>query len=400
MGRRSLTVDIAWRFLTGRRSRLLSGTAWSALGAVAVGVLAMVVAMALMTGYREDLESKLIRGNAAVAVVPLGAAEADSHEIVARLSEVPGTEVVSVVSYAQGTLSLDGVTREVTFRGVDPGTPADLSGGALRSDDGLPALALGEDLATRLGVGAGEVLRLSVLGFRDGRPRFAFRSVRVAATFRTGFAEFDQAWAVVDRGLLESLTGLGAEGRIYEIGLTDPRRAQQVARQLRDDLGEEFVVTEWRELNRELFTALRLQQVALFLILGLIVLVSTFNVGSTLVVLIRERMRELGVLAAMGLRRSALRRVVLVYGLALGCAGTLVGLLVGGAVTYALDRYDLIRFDAEVAAIYFIQAVPFRLSLTDVAAIGLFTLLVTLVACWAPSRRAARIRPADALRYE
>lgn len=396
-----LSVQLAWRFLTGRRSRLLSGTAWAGLGATAVGVLAMVIAMALMTGYRQDLRGKLIRGNAAIAVVPIGEAEAASEALPGRLAEQPGVAAVSVVSYAQGTLSSErGSTAEVTLRGVDPGTPADLSGGALATPGERPQVVIGTDLAHHLDAAVGDALRLAVMSFHHGRPRFEYRSVQVAGAFSTGFAEFDQSWVVMRRGVLEELTGLEAAGRVYELAVDDADRAPGIAEALRTRLGDQIVVTDWRELNRELFTALKLQQMALFLILGLIVLVATFNVGSTLVVLVRERMRELGVLAALGMNPTALRRVFLLYGMALGVAGTLLGLAVGAGVSLVLDRFQLIRFDPQVAAIYFIRSVPFRLSWPDAAAIALFTLVVTFLACWIPSRRAGRIQPAAALRYE
>jgi len=160
------------------------------------------------------------------------------------------------------------------------------------------------------------------------------------------------------------------------------------------------MVTDWQELNRELFTALRMQQIALFFVLGLIVLVSNFNVASSLVVLVRERLREIGVLASLGLTPARLRRLFLWYGGALGLTGTTAGVGLGGLIAWVLTEFELIRFDPEVAAIYFICSVPFRVRPTEVAAVVLFTLAVTMAACWLPARRAARVRPAVALRHE
>jgi lipoprotein-releasing system permease protein len=160
------------------------------------------------------------------------------------------------------------------------------------------------------------------------------------------------------------------------------------------------MVTDWRQLNRELFSALELQQWALFLVLGLIVLVSTFNVASTLVVLVRERMRDIGVLVSLGFPPRRLRTVFLLYGGALGAAGTGLGVAAGWAAAWTLTTFEIIRFDAEVAAIYFISSVPFRVEVWDVLSVVAFSLLVTLAACVLPSRRALRIDPAVALRYE
>jgi lipoprotein-releasing system permease protein len=160
------------------------------------------------------------------------------------------------------------------------------------------------------------------------------------------------------------------------------------------------MVTDWQELNRELFTALRMQQLALFFVLGLIVLVANFNVASSLVVLVRERLREIGVLASLGLEPARLRGLFLWYGGALGLLGTGAGVALGCLVAWVLTEFELIHFDPEVAAIYFISSVPFRVRLPEVAAVVVFTLTVTMAACWLPARRAARVRPAVALRHE
>lgn len=401
----TLPAAIAWRYLRGRRSGLLASTARSALAATALGVAAMVVAMALMTGYREDLQRQLVGGNAAVVAYPLDLAaglalgEAD----LVRLRALPGVERVSAVAYAQGTLASEAAPAgvEVTLRGVEAGEPQ-LGGAVLpRSGrDELEAVVLGEELAARLRARPGEALRLVVLGLEEGRPRFRFQGVRFAGVFATGFSEFDRAWALAERRLVEELAGRGAASGLYEFQLADPAAAPEAAARIGAALGEEFLVTDWRELNRELFTALRVQQMALFLVLGLIVVVSTFNVASTLMVLVRERMRDLGALQALGLPPASIRRIFLACGAVLGLAGTLVGVAGGWGVSWVLNTFHVIRFDPEVAAIYFISSVPFRVEAADLAAVVVFALAVNLVACVVPAWRAAAVDPSAALRYE
>ncbi len=399
-----LAWQLAWRYLRGRRSRLLSGTARAAILAASVGVTAMVVAMALMSGYREDLQRKLIGGNAAVIAYPLGSDRIELGEAeLDRVAKIPGVIGVGAVFYAQGALSAaagDGL--DVTLRGVDAGNGQLAASPELLAldSDGLAGVVIGRELARRLGVEVGEVLRLVVLGFEEGRPRFHFRSVYLADTFATGFAEFDDSWVVVDRRFLESLVGSTTASRLYELTLEDPSQAPAIAATVQAMLAGRFLVTDWQRLNRELFTALRLQQWALFLVLGLIVLVSTFNVASTLVVLIRERMRDLGILSALGLSRRELRSVFVIYGLILGATGTALGVAIGGGLAWILTTFELIRFDPEVAAIYFISSVPFRLRWVDLAAVIGFTLVVTVLACWLPARKAVSVAPSDALRYE
>ncbi len=400
-----LPCHIAWRFLRGRRNRLVDGTAAAALAATTLGVAAMVVAMALMTGYREDLQAKLIRGNAAVVIYPLGPWNpAGAAPALAALRAIAGVERVDLVAYAQGSLaSADGAAEsEVTLRGVGraegfAGAEAALLGPGA---DGIQTVVLGSELARRLEAGEGQVLRLVALGFEAGRPQFRYRTVRVAGTFRTGFSVFDERWALADRALVERLAGKAGASTLIELAVDNPRHAARIAEQAHRALGEDYLVSHWQELNRDLFTALELQQVALFFVLGLIVLVSTFNVASTLVVLVRERMREVGALGALGLPAAGVRAVFLVYGGTLAAAGTLGGVLLGSAVAWVFTTFELIRFDPEVAAIYFISSVPFRVRAGDVAAVAAFTLLVTFAACWMPARRAARVNPSEALRYE
>lgn len=409
----TLLWAIAWRFLRGRDNRLLVGTARAALVGTTLGVMAMVIAMALMSGYREDLRRKLVRGNAAVIAYPLlGSSLSPAEESSAALAEIPGVTAVRPVVYGQGSLVSDHSTEgvEVVFRGIDDvaglaglgdvNLYADLEGSGSLRMAGVLGLVLGADLAQRLGVKEGDRLRLMVLGFQEGRPHFQFRQGIAAGTFATGFSEFDQSWAVTDRRELQELLGDGVGQGMLEVAVADPERADEIAQQAKEVLGERYLVTSWRDLNRELFTALEVQQIALFFVLGLIVLVSTFNVASSLVVLVRERMRDLGVLAALGLPPERLRTIFLLYGGGLAAVGSLCGVVLGSTVAWVLTRFELIRFDPEMAAIYFISSVPFRVELVDVFAVVAFTLVVTFLACWLPAKRSASIRPARALRYE
>ena len=411
---------VAWRFLRHRRSRLLDGTARAALAATALGVMAMVIAMALMTGYREELEAKLLAGNAAVLAYPMGIGDAPAAEpgTLDELRRLAGVERVGRVAYGQGSLSApasgpaEDRQVEVTLRGVEPdggllsGTAEQLAAGP----GGVPGAVLGAGLARTLGARSGDVLRLVVLGFDASGPRFRYASVRMTGTFETGFAEFDRSWVAMDREVVRRLGRGGAAGEVdgpvggagelIEIAVSDPEAAPETVERAQEILGPSYLVTDTRELNRPLFTALELQQTVLFLVLGLIVCVATFNTASTLVVLVRERMRDVGVLATLGVEPSGLRRIFLVYGGLLGAAGTLLGVALGWGVSWAITELELIRFDPEVAAIYFLSSVSFRVEPLDLAAIVLFTLGITLASCLLPAWIAARVDPSAALRYE
>jgi len=397
-----LLPTLALRLLAGRGSRLLAATAWAALAATALGTCALAVAMALMTGYSEDLQAKLVGGNAAVLVFArpgFGAeAEAAGAGPEAALEGIAGIARVDRVAFLQGVLAGPAGEAEVTVRGAGPAAGT-LAGPRAPTDAaGLPFVRLGRELARALGAEEGEPLRWTVLGLAGERPRFTFRTLRVEGSFATGFSEFDQSWAVVAEETLATIPGAAEPS--WEVALDDPARAPEVAETLRERLGPDYLVTDWTELNRELFAALRLQKVALFLLIGLVLVVATFNVASTLVVLVRERRRDLGVLAALGLEPARLERTALIYGLLLGGVGSALGLAAAAAIAWVVDTFELLSFGPEVAAIYFLDSVPLRLAPGDAAAIALFALAVTLLSCWLPARRARRLEPAAALQYE
>ncbi len=395
-----LVWALARRYLGFGRRRRLRSTAGSALGSTGLGVVAMVVAMALMNGYTESVQEKMLRSGALI-VIPAFLGADDSGPGPERLREHPEVADVTYAVFAQGALTSQRHPQglDLLLRGVVPGEGR--FGGSVEelavADDGVAGIVLGRDLARRLEVADGEILRLVVPDFGGSSVRFRYRSVRVTGRFATGFAEFDRRYAVMARDIVE---GLSSGSGLYEVAIDDPRHIDQVAAFAEELLGERYLVRDWRRSNPGLFTALRLQKWVLFLVLGLIVVVSTFNVVSTLAVLVREKTRDIGVLAALGMRERRIRRVFVVCGLLLGATGTALGLSAGWALAWVLTAARVLRFDAEVAAIYFIDAVPFRVHVLDLAAIAAFSMTATLAASFLTARRAAAVEPAEALRYE
>lgn len=398
---------LAWRYLRGRRSRILNATALAALLAVGLGVTAMVVAMALMSGYTGDLQRKLIGLQGEILASPaLRGLDADAAA--ATLSRIEGVERVGRVAYGEGSVSSEQAPdgESVVIRGMDPGGLEGIRQRA-RLDtrdrpfagDGIPGVVLGHELRRRLGVGTGDALRLVVLSGGENDVRFRYRSVRVSGTFTTGFAEFDSRWLLMERATLEELRGrIGLDA--IELEIAEGADAERVVESAQEALGDTWLVQRWRSLNRELFAALELQETLLFLVLGLIVLVSTFNVAATLIILVRERSADIGVLAALGLEPRQLWWSFVAYGLLLGAVGTACGVALGATASWVITEFELIRFDPDVAAIYFIESVPFEVEAGDLGLVVLFSLAVTFLACAFPARRAAALGPADALRRE
>lgn len=400
---------IAWRYLRGGRSQMLSSTALAALAATTLGVMAMVLAMALMSGYTSDLKRRLIGLQGEIIASPIDASYFETHR--AALQTVAGLDGVrrlGRVSYGEGSLSSPAYSEgvSVVLRGVDSADDpvvqqalGDDSAALAADAEGVSGILLGPELARRLAIEPGDALRLVVLDVTGKRPKFRYRSVRFAGSFSTGFAEFDATWVLLDRQLLRQLRGsTGLD--VVEIKLDDANTTERMTTAIEETLGGSWLVHHWLRLNRELFAALQLQEALLFLVLGLIVVVSTFNVASTLVILVREKMRDVGVLGAMGLAPRQVARTITAYGLGLGAFGTALGMALGVGTAWLITTFELVRFDPEVAAIYFIDSVPFLVELKDLAAVAGFSLAVTALACILPARRAAALQPSTALRME
>ena len=395
---------IAARYLLGARSRLLSGTARSALGSTALGVASMVISMALMSGYSGSVQNRLLEAGPLI-VSPFGDAAVDpgaADRIAERLRALPGTGTVAVTVAGQGSLASSGNPAgvDVWTRGVVPGASSfGASEGQLARGDGeIEAIVVGRELERTLGVSEGDLVRLTaILASGSSGPRFSYRTLRIAGAFETGFSEYDRSYAVVHR---DTAVAVGGGQVVLEVTAAPGASVSDVQENIEELLGADAMVTDWRLSNRDIFAAFRLQKWGLFLILGLIVLVSTFNIASALVVLVRERGRDTAVLAALGLGPRRVQRVFLLGGMSLGAVGTALGVGLGALVSVIITRYELVRFDPGVAEIYFISSVPFDVRALDLLAVAGFSLLVTGLACWWPARLGAAVEPARALRWE
>ncbi|MBL8113512.1 MAG: ABC transporter permease [Acidobacteria bacterium] len=410
----NLTLFLARRFLRGRGTGLLGTVATLALAGVALGAAALVVGMGLMSGYRGELAEKLAGTNAEVLVVPDPASQVPEEELKKRLRALPNVTAVARTAFAPGLVLSAGVASgaDTLVKGLDvpqglettrllsrvPGTRALFAAAEARGE--TPAL-LGAGLAARLGVGLGGVvvLETSNLSLSKGLSPPRRTLLHVVALLDTGFSEVDESWTVVPLAAFERFAPADAR-RIYELKLERASISEKTVNAAFDVLGDRATVLDWKSLNRDLFGALLLQQTLLFVALALIVAVAAGTVVSSLVVLLTEKTRALGVLAALGAPPRVASRVLRVAGLFLGGAGLLLGTGIGLVVCAVLTKTHAVRFPPEIAKVYYLSWMPFRPQPLDVAAILGIGFLLVLLASALPARRAARLLPADALRYE
>jgi lipoprotein-releasing system permease protein len=406
-------LRIALRYLTARRKQafisLISGIA--VLG-VAVGVLALLIALALMTGLQGELRARILGATPHISLFRSGSDSFDDYRpVMERLRRVPRVQGVAPAVYSKALISSGTGSAVATIKGLDPGAErsvtrleAHLQGGVALEGlaapaEGLAPILLGRDLATSLGVTVGDVVgvtspqgRLSPMGVL---PRVS--KLRVLGTVRSGLYEFDSAWAYVPLATAQRLFGDGDGVSLIELRVDDMYAVQEVAASIAGTLGDGFTTTDWIQMNGSLFQALWLEKTVIGLVIFLIVMVAALNIVATLILMVMEKHKDIAILVSMGASRGAIARIFMLQGTTIGAVGTLAGGALGWGACRLLDHYRIIRIPGDV---YQISHLPFTLLPGDLAAVVVGAVLTCFIATIHPARGAARLDPAEALRYE
>jgi lipoprotein-releasing system permease protein len=409
---------IAGRYLRSRRSsRFVSLITFIATAGVALGVMALIVVTGVMSGLQKDLRDKILIANPHVRILTFGEGlRLDDWRRVERLAKrQPGVLATAPFVLSQGLVSAGHDYAEgVAVIGMEPDTGARAVTGlaqafvsgdlrfATHAADVDGGVVLGRRLADRLSAFPGAVVTvISPAGSSFNRavgaivPRYW--RFEVTGIFNTGMYEYDNTYVVMPRALAQRFAGLDTAVSGVELRVADPWNADRIARGLQDSLGFPYRALDWKQQNQSLFSALKLEKLAMAVILLLIVLVAAFNIVSTLTMAVSDRTKEIGILEAMGMTGRQVRRIFVAQGMVVGIVGTTIG-LVGGLVLGALlGHYRLIPLNAQV---YFIDHLPVDLRVTDVVAIVAASLLIAALATLYPSAQAARMQPVDAIRHE
>ena len=406
----NLSRQIAWRYLRRPTDRLVSAVGFVSVLGLVIGVMALVISMALMTGYRGDLQRKLLGGNAEIFVYSVGGPIADTDRLVSLVRGAPGVAEAAPVLFKNALVTTERISTgtEVMLKGIEPKRGKDSpmiakivgSRSAFDTDEGERGVAIGRYLAKKLGVTKGQSISITVPVEDSGSflPRSA--SFVVTNVFATGFYEFDARWLFIDLREAEALLNAPGAANLLEVKLVPGADLDLVARAIDARTDHRYAISDWRDMNRQLFSMLKIQQLVLFIVIGLIVFVSTFNIVSTLIKTVHEKRKEIGILSSMGAESGTVSRIFVWYGTMVGLLGTATGMLLGVVICRVITRYNLVSFPPEIAQVYFVSSIPFVTRPIDLGIIAAFSLIVSFGATILPSLRAARLNPVEALRHE
>lgn len=400
-------LHVALRYLLARRKQALISiiSLISALG-VAVGVMALVIALALMTGLQGELRDRIL-GSTAHVYVWKGDGIRDYRAEVARLRTFAHVTGAAPAILGKALLTAAGQQAFINLKGVDPDLEKSVTdigrsmkGGSLRAieeGDGREGIVLGVDVAKTLGVKVGDRVQvltpdylLSPMGML---PRS--RTLTVVGIFALGLFEFDSTYGLVSLRLAERLTGRD-NIELIELRVDDIYLAPAVAAAIADQSAGVYITQDWTQLNRSLFGALWLEKMAISITIGLIVIVAALNIIASLILLVMEKNRDIAILKTMGASGRSIMLVFVLQGVIIGLVGTTAGATAGWVVSTVLDRYRLIRIPMDV---YQVSYVPFVILPLDFVLVIASSLLICFVATLYPSRKASKLDPAEALRY-
>ncbi len=413
-----LETHVALRYLRSRRSsRLLSLITVIAVGGVTVGVMALVVVLGVMNGLQADLRDKILVANPHLRVLTYGEGLRldDWHRVLGEVRRAGGVEAAAPFVLSQGLISAGHDYAEgVVVYGVEPDTAhkavtsfarhftkGDLTFKATRPDvEG--GIALGTRLASKLSAFPGDVVTLVAPAGAKFNPSLGayvpkFHRYQVTGIFDTGMYEYDNSYVALDRRAAQRFAGLDTAVTGIEVRLADPWQAQPFGAALETRLGYPYRALDWQSQNASLFSALKLEKLAMAFVVFLICVVAAFNVVGTLTMVVRDKTREIGILLAMGLKQGAIRRIFLAQGILVGLTGTVLGVALGLLLGERVNHGHLIPIDP---SIYFIDHLPVHPQPSDVLLVILASLVVATLAPLYPSLQASRLDPVTAIRYE
>ena len=405
-------LQIALRYLLGRRRQAFISiiSLVSTLG-VTVGVLALIVALAMMTGLQSELRDRIL-GSTAHAFVFKTTGIQDYRAEIETLRKIPRVVGAAPALIGRAMASSPSADAFISFKGIEPQLEATVTDieksmvkGKLddlkpRDEDDYDGIVLGQDLAKQLGVGVGDHITLltpqgTLNPFTGMSPRS--RRLRVAGIFRLGLYEVDNTFGLVSLDVAERMSNK-TQPEMIQLAFDDIYAASAVTASIPRVLGDRYVTQDWTTMNRPLFEALFLEKMAVSITIGLIVMVAALNIVASLVLLVMEKTPDIAILKTMGASSRSVMYIFMLQGLIIGSIGTFIGTAAGVAISWVMNRYQLLRVPG-MGEVYQISYVPFTLLPLDLAVVVVAAVLICFLATIYPSRQAGKLKPVEALRY-
>lgn len=412
---------IGLRYLKAKRKQtFISIITIISIAGVMVGVMTLIIVLAVMNGFETNLKEKIIGTYAHIVILKAGHEGMDQYEeITQRVQNIPGVRSVSPFIYQQVMLSSESNVFGVVLKGIDPSRAEKVTELASYLKQGhledlkktregeAPGIILGIELSRHLAVTLNDHVQvvsplgtLTPMGMMPKAKRF-----RVTGIFQSGMYEYDNTLAYVSIESAQAFFGMGNRVTGLEIKSDNLYKVKDLAKEIRQRLGFPFYTKDWMEMNRNLFSALRLEKIAMFIILVLIVLVAAFNIISTLIMVVMEKNKDIAILKSMGAQSKSIMRIFIIEGLVIGVVGTALGTILGLLAAFNLETITdfvegLFGFKILSSEVYYIDKLPSQVNPVDVLLIVTTAILISLLATIYPSWRASKLDPAEALRYE
>jgi lipoprotein-releasing system permease protein len=408
--KRSYQFFIARRYFRSKKKhRGISINTLISTAGVALGVMTLIIVLSVMSGFHEDLQDKILGVNAHVIVMNYKGKMRDYKTIEKKIDSMKGVADSTPFIYGQVMLRFGDRVQGVVVRGIDPVTGTGtvdvlrkLEGGSidrLKGDDKGPGIIVGKELLRRLGLFVGDTVdmvspigEIGPLGMMPKMKKF-----RIAGYFEAGMYEYDSSLAFIDLGEAQKFFQYGNAVTGIEIKLDDIYDADRISKNIQETLGPPFYAKDWMQMNRNLFSALKLEKIVMFIILTLIILVASFNIISNLIMIVIEKGREIAILKAMGAKNRGVMLIFILHGLIIGVTGTIIGVAGGYVLCYLLKTYKFISLPGDV---YYLSYLPVKMSPFDFVVVPSAAILITLLATAYPSWQAAKVDPVEPLRYE
>jgi lipoprotein-releasing system permease protein len=377
---------------------------------IGVGVSALIVALALANGFRDEMREKILRGTAHINVMRSdGGPISDYRSLSARIKTIPGVTSAAGTSYDGAMLVGSRGAAYAVLRGLDTdseqalnevkdsvieGSVAAIVEGKSKAED-LPSVLIGSELATRTGLRVGQIAEIISANTNSRPVNPVKRNVRLAGIFRSGLFEYDSTWIYLLLDVASDFSGAPQSASVISLQLEDIYDARRVAGDIRASLGSSYTTVDWEEANRPLFNALALERRMGLFVIALIILIATLNITTTLILVVVERRRDIGILNAIGADSKSIRAIFMIEGAIIGALGGVLGVLFGIVACLVGNRYQLVSLPADI---YSITNVPFHPKAGDVLLAAVVAFLLSWAATIYPAYAAARIRPAEMLR--